>query len=88
MTSTIRTFGFEHVASELFWLALIFCHCLFSLFGGINGIIPIAPIGDKRFINVNVEDVSGLANLSGVVVDGVAICRVGHSDVLRDRLVT
>nr|DAM72827.1 MAG TPA: hypothetical protein [Herelleviridae sp.] len=58
MTSTIRTFGFEHVASELFWLALIFCDCFFSLFGGINGIIPIAPIGDKRLINIDVEDVA------------------------------
>lgn len=58
MTSTIRTFGFEHVAGELFWLALIFCHCFFSLFGSINGIIPIIPIGDKRLITVDVEDVA------------------------------
>ena len=29
-----------------------------------------------------------VANLSSVVVDGVAICGVGHSDVLGDRLVT
>lgn len=57
MTSTIRTYGFEHVASELFWLALIFCDCLFSLFGGINGIITIISIGDKRLIDVDVEDV-------------------------------
>ena len=54
MASAIRAFGFEHVASELFWLTRIFCHCLFSLFGGINGIISIASIGDKRLINVDV----------------------------------
>lgn len=30
----------------------------FSLFGSINGIIPIISIGDKRLINVDVEDVA------------------------------